>query len=409
MICRTKSRNTGWHILSVLCIVALATAMLAQVALAQPSFAGELQPPIPQGGLAVWLTADKDVFSDTGCTTPAGADDNVGCWKDRSPNALAFTLQGAAPGGAVLETNWINHQAAVHFQDGKSWLETSGLPSNFPTKATTVWIVSRADTQEETTSILATRTSDTNRFNFHIPWQQNPPWGDNIFFDFGNAYGTGRVSAHVDNVDTFSVWGFRSESQGTPYMEIFRDCTPVDHGRTTTSDVFVPEANAKLLIADRYGHYTGRIAEIIVYNEALSEPNFNVVQDYLRSKYHGAGTGKCTPTAITLASFTGEGSGGQVSLNWRTGTETHNAGFNLLRAAGPDGPFVKVNPQLLAASGDATAGAAYSYVDRPGYGAFYYQLQDVDTNGTITAHGPVQVTVAAPWRRPAHQPAPPVR
>ena len=110
------------------------------------------------------------------------------------------------------------------------------------------------------------------------------------------------------------------------------------------------------------------------------------------------------PTAITLASFTAEVDAGGVALAWETGTEIDNAGFNLYRAPSANGPWNKINGVLIAAQGDAVAGASYSFVDAPGYGTFFYKLEDVDFNGVSELHGPVAATLAAPFRRPQYRP-----
>jgi hypothetical protein len=110
-------------------------------------------------------------------------------------------------------------------------------------------------------------------------------------------------------------------------------------------------------------------------------------------------------TAIELVSFTAAGGVEEVNLAWQTGTETDNAGFNLYRSASADGPWTKVNGALIAAEGDPVAGASYSYVDTPGSGTFYYQLEDVDIHGVSTLHGPVKATVfAMVLLRPVHRP-----
>ena len=112
----------------------------------------------------------------------------------------------------------------------------------------------------------------------------------------------------------------------------------------------------------------------------------------------------CDVTAITLASFNANAGAGDITLAWETGTEIDNAGFNLYRAPSADGPWSKVNVALIAARGDAVAGASYSFVDTPGNGTFFYRLQDVDYNGVGELHGPVTATLAAPFRRPLHRP-----
>ena len=115
-------------------------------------------------------------------------------------------------------------------------------------------------------------------------------------------------------------------------------------------------------------------------------------------------TNKEEPTAITLASFNIEANDGRAMVMWETGTEIDNAGFNLYRAASEDGPWVKVNQSLIAAEGDPISGAAYTFVDRPGRGAFYYRLEDIDLSGETTLHTPVMAQlgpmVRTPWFKP---------
>jgi hypothetical protein len=111
------------------------------------------------------------------------------------------------------------------------------------------------------------------------------------------------------------------------------------------------------------------------------------------------------PTAISLVSFTAQAGAGSVTLAWETGAEISNAGFNLYRAASPNGPWTQINDALIAAQGDPVAGASYTFTDTPGYGTFYYQLEDVDYFGVSTLHGPVSVKLGSalrlPWFRPA--------
>ena len=101
-----------------------------------------------------------------------------------------------------------------------------------------------------------------------------------------------------------------------------------------------------------------------------------------------------TPTAITLASFEAEAGNRIVKLTWVTETEIDNAGFNILRAESEDGEYVKINDSLISAEGSPTQGATYQFVDESvkNRATYYYQLEDVDLNGTSTMHGPVSAT-----------------
>lgn len=109
-------------------------------------------------------------------------------------------------------------------------------------------------------------------------------------------------------------------------------------------------------------------------------------------------------TAIKLDSFNASASRSRVALNWRTGTEVSNAGFNLYRSSAASAARVRVNGGIIAARGEAVSGASYSFIDAPGYGTFYYWLEDVEFTGKATLHGPVKVTVAPSLGRPLYRP-----
>lgn len=109
-------------------------------------------------------------------------------------------------------------------------------------------------------------------------------------------------------------------------------------------------------------------------------------------------------TAIKLDSFTASLSRGRVALNWRTGTEINNAGFNLYRSNDASEARLRVNGGIIAANGEAVSGASYSFIDAPGYGTFYYWLEDVEFTGNATLHGPVKVTIAPSLGRPLYRP-----
>ena len=82
-----------------------------------------------------------------------------------------------------------------------------------------------------------------------------------------------------------------------------------------------------------------------------------------------------------------------VIVEWTTESEVNLAGFNLYRSESPDGPYVKLNDTLIAASPDPVTGGSYSCTDataEPGV-TYYYQLEDVELDGKATMHGPIAV------------------
>jgi len=112
-------------------------------------------------------------------------------------------------------------------------------------------------------------------------------------------------------------------------------------------------------------------------------------------------------TAVDLLNFSAGVRHGNVSVNWTTGTEINNAGFNLYRSSSELGSRTRLNSALIAARGDAVSGGSYSLIDAPGYGTFYYWLEDVEASGFATLHGPVKATLGPSIRPPVSRPAAP--
>ena len=97
------------------------------------------------------------------------------------------------------------------------------------------------------------------------------------------------------------------------------------------------------------------------------------------------------PTAVELISFTATGIVDGIKLDWATGTEIENLGFNIYRSLDPNTGFVKINKYLLAGLGTSALGSSYEYTDydvEPGT-TYFYTLEDVEYGGKTKSHGPV--------------------
>ena len=83
-----------------------------------------------------------------------------------------------------------------------------------------------------------------------------------------------------------------------------------------------------------------------------------------------------------------------VTVEWSTASELDTAGFNLLRGNTPDGPFTRLNAQVIPASPDPLVGGSYIFTDTqvaPGQ-TYYYQLEEVEFGGSTSPQGTVVVT-----------------
>ncbi|KPJ58692.1 MAG: hypothetical protein AMJ46_13775, partial [Latescibacteria bacterium DG_63] len=99
------------------------------------------------------------------------------------------------------------------------------------------------------------------------------------------------------------------------------------------------------------------------------------------------------PTVVDLVSFTATGNGNAVRVAWETAQEIKNLGFNLYRSTKKEGPYTKLNPSLIPGLLYSVTGKKYTYDDgnvTKGQ-LYYYKLEDIDSFGRHTWHGPVCV------------------
>lgn len=110
----------------------------------------------------------------------------------------------------------------------------------------------------------------------------------------------------------------------------------------------------------------------------------------------GLSGGGDTPLPIELVDFTATSSKGQVFLDWMTGSEVNNAGFEVQRASEHDLDFspiasYRTHPDLTGL-GTSNTGRAYSFVDDGNNGqlvpgAIYrYRIVDIGVDGSRTGH-----------------------
>lgn len=102
------------------------------------------------------------------------------------------------------------------------------------------------------------------------------------------------------------------------------------------------------------------------------------------------------PTAVDLIFFDAESVPEGVKVSWETATETDNLGFNLYRADSLASEKVQLNDTLILPNvpPGSPFGATYEFVDTgaTAFQTYFYWLEDIDTSGEITLHGPVGVT-----------------
>ncbi|HEV7375438.1 MAG TPA: YncE family protein, partial [Pyrinomonadaceae bacterium] len=105
-------------------------------------------------------------------------------------------------------------------------------------------------------------------------------------------------------------------------------------------------------------------------------------------------------TAVREMRFSALRQGGPVLIQWQTGYEVNNLGFDLYREQ--KGKRTRINPSLIAGSAlltgagtEMTAGNSYSWLDPSGTSDSKYYLEDIDLSGARTLHGPIVPIVSS--------------
>ncbi|MEJ5198972.1 MAG: choice-of-anchor Q domain-containing protein, partial [Anaerolineae bacterium] len=162
-----------------------------------------------------------------------------------------------------------------------------------------------------------------------------------------------------------------------------------DYGvNLTLPTTFTPDAN------DKVCRYTGSGQ---VWDCAANSYTANsITRNGVMQLSDWAAGNNAAPTAVMLHFFTANVAGSKVALEWQTAAEVDVVGFHVYRATAAAGLYTRITAGLIPAQGDALSGAAYRYVDAPGYGTFYYQLEAVHADGSATRHGPAGVQVVPP-------------
>ncbi len=233
--------------------------------------------------LVLWLTAE-DAYTDDGCSIPVADDgDPVGCLVDWSGNFRHVT---EATNGPSYFTNVVNGQPVVRF-DGIDDLLAGDLSVNGLDEMTII-------------AVNQTLKTETNPLQETIVfWDETDSWGsvglDAMQDKVSWRFGTGQVN----NNHTYT----RTTPLGTDFT-----LTTISK-MSDTENLYVNGENV-LTVGGRWtpitntdslfwlGHtpgswYEGDIAEVIVYNAALTDTALTHVDLYLMDKYdidlHGTG------------------------------------------------------------------------------------------------------------------------
>jgi len=188
------------------------------------------------------------------------------------------------------------------------------------------------------------------------------------------------ILLHWSAVKAPDLWGYqvyRNTSTITDVSSLTPYATTTDTTYTDNSPLTSSQSYYAILARDIHGNLSGESNEISFTPEDFS-------------------------LSVTLTAFTATEEGNGVALKWKTGSETNNAGFLVMREKDGDASFKEIagykTDNALIGLGTSTDGKAYLYTDYSPLapGKYIYELQNVTTDGKTEVYNQIIVDVTAP-------------
>ncbi len=281
------------------CVGLLATLIASSVAISTPSFA---QSAPPQNGLAVWLKADAGVAYDS-------ITGRVNQWSDQSAsgNNAYQGSSGNQPTYVSARTD-LNGKPVLRFDGGSSFLDVPDNASLQPANAVTVIAVSQTHGNWQQDIVARALT-----YNYYGAWALPPLYTYGLGLQNNNVergylgFGSGASNWQSD------LAGSTARAQRMSIATMVYDGTTeniYDSGALQGSNVVTANLNYDggqhdLLIGAHTaywgitGYFYGDMAEVLVYNRALTPAEQQQIEVYLADKYGLYHPNATWPTSAT--------------------------------------------------------------------------------------------------------------
>lgn len=265
---------------------------------------------IPTTGLTLHLDATQGVYSDNGSTL-AGNDDTVQEWHDQSGNDNHIT-QSTLGSRPVFKTDTLNGLPVLR-GDGSKFFNTGQSISNFVSaNARTIFIIFK--TSSISTNSSSSWTNDgiisdvDGYFGVHL---RNSP---NRVLPY--HYGSNDFSAPIGiDLEEWYISQSRHESGSMYHSLSWLEGSSSEESVTADN---IGSLSYDLYVFRGYGshssYFDGDIAEILIYNQALSEGDRNTVNDYLYDKWLGDPATSIAGTVFSDSGETGSDKGSTIDL-----------------------------------------------------------------------------------------------
>ncbi len=238
---------------------------------------GRDQAPARVGGLTAWLRADRGI-------TLNGSD--VSGWADQSGNGNDAS-QGTALNQPAYNTSWSNGRPALTFDGTNHFMEVNTLAAMFVNRAPfTLFCVAQATDTAGFYNYVGSGSSTVG--SRLIEWRQAPT----VLHEFVSRDddGTPEASATGGTADTASHIHVISYAGGlSAALKSWQNNTAVIDttytSSSTTQTLDQTAIGAFPQIAARINLFKGNIAEVIAYNNVISDADRVSVQNSLSARY----------------------------------------------------------------------------------------------------------------------------
>ncbi len=319
---------------------------------------------LPNQGLLLWLKADAGLTQDSNHA--------LSLWADQSGNEND-AVQATASQQPLVVTNAIGGQAAIRFDGTSSFLQ---LPAGF------------SDFTQGFTAFVITQPAST------APWQR--------FFDIGNGAGSdnlllARNSSSNDLIyDAFNGGGLATSLDG-PGILALNACQLLEvvHGPNGTVTMYKNGAQVAQGGASPINNITrtsgligksnwndsmfqGDIAEVVLFDEALTDADRQVWESYLNGKYQ-FNPPPATPTNLIAVPF----STSQIALSW--GGSNDGATSYVVERQSIDGSWSTIDSTPVGVPGFVDSGLSAN-------SQYSYRVTSTNSAGRSNASSPVSAT-----------------
>ncbi len=328
---------------------------------------------LPADGMTLWLRADAGVTQSSG---------KVSAWATQATNSVTVT-QATAASQPTYVGSGVNGRPVLRFDGTDDHLAFTNLPVNGLTGMTVFVVAANTANQDPATHANASA----------IYWDETASWGTLYVSPYQTKvkyrFGTGQVN----NLPTYT----RTNSIGSDFSitaavhsgtteALYVNGTQVHTGTGKTATIANCKDSGFLGRGYNSTYYTGDIAEIVVYNRALTTQEIQSVQSYLNTKYfQKAPAITSQPASATVAP------GGSATFSV-TATGTPAPSYQW-RKNGADVPGA-TSSSLTIANAQAADAGNYSVVVSNAVGSI------VSDGAALTVESPLPSAASAPSAAP---------